>query len=94
MLKKNGKLRVCVDFKKLNAATKKDPCMLPFTSEIINVVIKHEVYIFLDGFSGYHQISITLKDQYKTAFVTNWGAFVRVVMLFGVKNKPPTYQKA
>jgi len=60
--KKNGKLKICVDFNKLNAATKKDPYTLPFTNEVINIVAGHEVYTFLDGFSGYHQISIALKD--------------------------------
>ncbi len=50
--KKNGKLRICVDFIKLNAITKKDP--LPFTNEVINTLAKHEVYTFLDGFFGYH----------------------------------------
>jgi len=45
-------------------------------------------------FFGYHQISIATKDQYKTAFVIDWGAFVWVVMPFGLKNGPPTYQRA
>jgi hypothetical protein len=60
--KKNGKLIICVDFKKLNVATKKDPYMLPFTNEVINIEAGHEVYTILDGFFGYHQISITPKD--------------------------------
>ncbi len=60
MLKKNGKLRICVDFRKLNVATKKDPCLLPIIDEVINIVAGHEVYTFLDGFFGYHQISIAL----------------------------------
>jgi hypothetical protein len=51
--KKNGKLRIHVDFRKLNATTKKDPYMLPFIDEVINIVIKHKVYTFLDGFFGY-----------------------------------------
>jgi hypothetical protein len=50
MFKKNGKLKICVDFKKLNAATKKDPYLLPFMDEVINIVAGHEVYTFLDGF--------------------------------------------
>jgi hypothetical protein len=62
VLKKNGKLKICVDFRKLNATTKKDPYLLPFTDEVINIVIGHEVYTFLDGFCGYHQISIASKD--------------------------------
>ncbi len=52
--KKNGKLKICVDFRKLNVTTKKDPYPSPFIDEVINIVIKHEVYIFLDGFFGYH----------------------------------------
>jgi hypothetical protein len=49
--------------------------MLPFTNEVINTVVGHEVYTFLDEFSKYHQISIPLKDQHKIALVTNWGGF-------------------
>jgi len=52
--KKNGKLRIYVDFRKLNATTKKDPCPLPFTDEVINTIVRHEVYTFLDKFSRYH----------------------------------------
>ncbi len=69
--KKNGKLRICVDFKELNVATKKDPYPLPITNEVINIVAKHKVYTFLDGFLGYHQISITLEDYHKITFVKN-----------------------
>jgi hypothetical protein len=89
--KKNGKLRIYVDFRKLNVATKKNPYLLPFTNEVINIIIGHEVYTFMDEFSRYHQISIALEDQNKTTFVTNWRAFVWVVMPFGVKHGPPTY---
>jgi hypothetical protein len=60
--KKNGKLKVCVDFRKLNATTKKDLYSLPFTNEVINTVVGHEVYTFLDGFSGYHQILIASEE--------------------------------
>ncbi len=60
--KKNGKLKICVDFKKLNIATKKNPYLLPFTYEVINIVIGHEVCTFLDRFSKYHQISIAQKN--------------------------------
>ncbi len=61
--------------------------MLPFIDEVINIVAKHEVYTFLDGFFKYHQISIAPEDQYKIAFLIDQGAFVQVVMHFG----PPTY---
>ncbi len=89
--KKNGKLTVCVDFRKLNATTKKDHYPLPFTDEVINIVVGHEVYTFLHTFSRYHQILMAPKNQHKTACVTNCGAFVWVVMPFGVKNGLPTY---
>jgi hypothetical protein len=91
--KKNVKLRICIDFRKLNAATKKDPYMLPFTNEVLNIIARYEAYSFLNGYSGYHQISIALEDRYKTTFVTDWGAFIWKVMPFGVKNGPPTYQR-
>ncbi len=60
-----------MDFRRLNAGTKKDPYPLPFTEEVLDEVVGHEVYLFLDGFSGYHQIMITLEDKYKTTFITN-----------------------
>jgi hypothetical protein len=63
--KKNGKLRICVDFKKLNATTKKNLYPLSFTDEVINIVLRHKVYTFLDGFPRYHHISITPKDQHE-----------------------------
>jgi hypothetical protein len=69
--KKNGKLKICIDFRKLNAATKKDPYPLPFTYEALNTVARYEAYSFLDGYSGYQQISIASEDIYKTSFVTN-----------------------
>jgi hypothetical protein len=46
--KKNGKLRIWVDFRKLNVATKKDPYLLPFTEVVLDMVANHEIYFFLD----------------------------------------------
>jgi hypothetical protein len=69
--KKIGKLRICIDFKKLNATTKKDPYPLPFIDEVFYTVVGYEAYSFLDGYSRYHQIFIGLQDRYKIAFVTN-----------------------
>jgi len=60
-----------MDFRKLNATTKKDPYPLPFIEEVLNMVAGHEVYSFLDGFSSYHQIMIVLENRYKIAFITN-----------------------
>ncbi len=52
--KKNGKLRICVNLRILNATMKKDPYPLPFTEEVLDMVDGHEVYSFLDRFSDYH----------------------------------------
>jgi putative transposase len=73
--KKNGKLKICIDFKKLNVATKKDPYPLPFTNEVLNTITRYERYFFLDEYSGYHQISITLEHKYNTTCVIDWGDF-------------------
>jgi hypothetical protein len=89
--KKNGKLRICVDFRKLNKATKKNPYPLPFFDEVLNTIAKYEAYLFFNGYLRYHQISIAFEDRYKTTFVTNWGAFVWMVMPFGVENGPPSF---
>jgi hypothetical protein len=70
---KNGKLRICVDFRKFNDTKKKNPYPLPFTNDVINTIFGHEIYTFLNKISRYHQISIAPKDQHKIAFVTNWG---------------------
>jgi putative transposase len=89
--KKNEKLKICVDFKKLNKATQKDPYPLPFFDEILNIVVRYEAYSFLDGYLRYRYIFIAFEDRYKTTFVTNQGVFVWMVMSFGVKNGPPTF---
>jgi len=67
--KKNGKLRIGIDFIKLNVTTIKDPYLLPFTYEVLNTIIGYEAYFFLDGYSGYHQISTIPRDKYNTSFV-------------------------
>ena len=54
--KKNLKLRVCIDYRKLNAVTITDPFPLPFNDTMLDTVAGHEMYSFLDGFSGYNQV--------------------------------------
>ena len=71
--KKNGKIKVCVDYRKLNAATITDPFPLPFYDTLLDAVAGHEIYSFLDGFSGYDQVLMAPKDRDKTTFVTEWG---------------------
>ena len=73
--KKNGKWWVCIDYKPLNVATKRDHFPLPFQDEILNEVAGHERYTMCDGYSSYFQISIAKEDQKKTTFITPWGVF-------------------
>ena len=91
--KKNGKLRVCVNLKQVNAATIRDNYPLPMTDHVIERVAGKAAYSFLDGFSGYNQVSIDPKDQYKTAFATEWGIYAYRVMPFGLTNAPATFQR-
>lgn len=91
--KKNGKLRICVDYRKLNAVTETDPFPLPFQDTLLDAVAGHQMYSFLDGLSGYNQILMSPEDRDKIAFVTEWGVYASNVMTFGLKNAPPTFQK-
>jgi len=91
-LKKNGRLRVCVNYKALNKITKKDRYPLPFCEEILEEVVGHEMYTFGDGYKGYHQVKIALEDQLKTTFTTPWGTFCYTIMPFGLCNAPGTFQ--
>ena len=60
--KKRGKWRICVDYRELNKATKKDHFPLAFIDQVLNTLPRKKHFSFLDGYSGYNQISITPKD--------------------------------
>ena len=60
------KVRVCIDYRKLNAATRKDHFPLPFIDQMLERLAGHEYYCFLDGYSGYNQIPIAIEDQKRT----------------------------
>ncbi len=92
-LKKNGKLRVCVNYKALNKVIKKNQYPLPFCEEILEEVAGHEMYIFGDGYKGYHQVKIAPEDQLKTTFTTPWGTFCYIIMPFSLCNAPGTFQR-
>jgi len=92
-LKKNGKLRVCVNYKALNKVTKKDRYPLPFCEEILEKVAGHKMYTFGNGYRGYHQVKIAPEDQLKTTFTTPWGTFCYTIMPFGLCNVPRTFQR-
>ena len=91
--KNNGKWQVCVDYKPLNAATKRDHFPPPFQDEILNEVAGHKRYIVCGGYSGYFQISVAKEDQKKTTFIMPWECFVYRVMPFGLTNTPATFQR-
>nr|GEZ89949.1 reverse transcriptase domain-containing protein [Tanacetum cinerariifolium] len=67
--------RVCIDYSKLNKATRKDHFPLPFMDQMLECLAGNEYYCFLDGFSGYFQIPIDPKDQEKTTFTCPYGTF-------------------
>ena len=67
--KKQGTIRICTDFHDLNRACRKDNFPTPLIDQILDECVGSEVFSFMDGFSGYNQIQINLKDQHKTAFI-------------------------
>jgi hypothetical protein len=69
--KKNGKLHICVDYQKLNSQTKKDPFPLPFLDSILDTMVGHEMYSFMDGYSGYNQVKMVEKDKGKNHLSLN-----------------------
>lgn len=91
--KKNGMLCVCIEYHKLNATTMTDPFPIPFTYGVLGVVLRHEMYLFLDGFNRYNHVMDALENLEKISFVTEWGAFSSNVMTFGMKNVPTTFTK-
>ena len=68
--------RVCVDYRKLNKATRKDPFHLPFIDQMLDRLAGYEYYCFLDKYLGYNQIAIAPEDQKKTTFTCPYGTFL------------------
>jgi hypothetical protein len=92
--KKDGKIRVCVDYRDLNKASPKDDFPLPHIDILVDNAARNATYSFMDGFSGYNHIRMVEEDKEKTTFVTPWGTFCYKVMPFGLKNAGATYQRA
>ncbi|GJU16556.1 reverse transcriptase domain-containing protein [Tanacetum coccineum] len=84
--------RVCIDYRKLNDATRKDHFPLPFIDQMLERLCGNKYYYFLNGFSRFFQIPITPKDQEKTTFTCPYGTFAYQRMPFGLCNAPATFQ--
>jgi hypothetical protein len=91
-LKKNNKLKVCVNYKALNKITKKYRYPLPFCEKNLEEITGHKMYTFENGYRGYHQLKIALEDQLNTTFTTPWGTFCYTIMSFSLCNALKTFQ--
>ena len=92
--KKDGKVRMCVDYLDLNRASPKDNFPLPNINILVDNTTNFALFSFMDGFSGYNQIKMAPEDMEKTTFVTLWENLCYKVMSFGLKNARATYQWA
>jgi Reverse transcriptase (RNA-dependent DNA polymerase) len=92
--KKNGQIRICVDFRDLNKACPKDDFPLPVIEIIIDHTSSYEVFSFMDGYVSYNQIKMAPEDEKHTAFRTPIDIYCYKVMPFGLKNAGATYQRA
>ena len=84
--KKDGKVRMCVEFRDLNVASPKDDFPLPHIDVLVDNTTGNAFLLFMDEFLGYNQIKMALEDMEKTSFITSWGTYYYKVMPFGLKN--------
>ena len=91
--KKDGKVRMCVDFRDLNRACLKDDFPLPHINVLVDNTAGSALMSFMEGFSRYNQILMATEDMTKTTFVTGWGIYCYTVMPFRLKNVGTTYQR-
>jgi hypothetical protein len=89
--KKDGTLRMCVDYRALNKAMVKNRYPLPRIDDLFDRLSRAKVFSRIDLGSGYYQIRITEGDEEKTAYRTNYGSYEFMVMPFGLTNSPTTF---
>ncbi|XP_070042983.1 uncharacterized protein [Nicotiana tomentosiformis] len=85
--------RICMDYRKLNIATRKDHLTLSFIDQMLDMLDGRSHFYFLDGYSGYNQISIAPEDREKTSFTYPYDIFAFRRMPFGLCNAPATFQR-
>lgn len=91
--KKDGSVRPCVDYRRLNAVTKKDAFPIPRMEDCLDAVAGAVYFSTVDITSAYHQVPVKAEDIQKTAFVTKYGLYEFITMPFGLSNSPGTFQR-
>lgn len=89
--KKNGEMRMCVDYRALNNITVKNAYPLPRIDELLNRLSQARYFSKIDLASGYHQVRVSPDDVMKTAFRTRYGSYEFLVLPFGLCNAPSTF---